>query len=83
MALPKLKDDTARLYGVYYNHQTLAMKDLCEAFGVSRSTARKVILLGRRSANDSYISVERLFSLYGWDIDKITEKARELKGETV
>lgn len=79
MALPRLKNDTERLYSVYYGHQTLNQKELCEAFEVSRSTARKVILLGRRTANDNYISVERLFSLYGWDIDTITRKARELK----
>lgn len=79
MTLPRLKEDTERLYRVYYGYQTMTSKEIANEFEVIRYTARKVILAGRRTADDRYISVERLFSLYAWDVEQITRKHKELR----
>lgn len=80
MRLPRLKQDTETLYRAWYMHQVLGSRDLVSVFGISRRTACKIIRAGKRKPEDRYISVDRLFAMYGWDANEVTEKYRQMKG---
>lgn len=86
--LPSLKTDTVALFDLYHNNVNVDTTGIRKTFGVSSSTALKVIHKGMEYMAEKGITpytyrleipVTILFEMYGWDIRHITKCAKMLK----
>ena len=88
--LPVLQRDTRVLFDLYYNNSAVRAKDIKTAFGISGSTAGRVVRCAYRYARANgekiyrpptvkIVPVELLYRMYGWDIERITKKMKVLQ----
>lgn len=87
--LPRLKADNQALFDLYHNNIMIDTSDIVKTFGVSGTTAVKVVMKVKEAIKDNnakyvvpkahVIPVKQLFALYGWEIKQINSSVKVLQ----
>ena len=83
MRLPELHTTNSQLLGIYSNKLCLTANELQAEFGISKTSAYKLIEMSQEHMTPEQIAYARktipvdvLFQLYGWNIQSIARRAK-------